>query len=196
MDHIFTLNSLIQNRQSTFATFDDFRKAFDCVYRNLLQYKLQLNGIDGPMYNAIASLYSNTESCVSLNGFQTEWFNCTNGVRQGDNLSPTLFSIFINDLANEIKEANRGIPVNDDNICLLLYADDIVLLEENENDMQHVLDILWKWCEKWRINVNISKSNIMHFRRDQLPRSTFNFKIGNQPLLIVTDILVSSFMKK
>ena len=118
------------------------------------------------MYNAIASLNPNTESCVSLNGFQTEWFNCTNG----DNLSPTLFSIFINDLANEIKEANRGIPVNDDNICLLLYADDIVLLEENENDMQHVLDILWKWCEKWRINVNISKSNIMHFRRGQLPR--------------------------
>ena len=75
--------------------------------------------------------------------------------------------------------------MNDDNICLLLYADDIVLLAENENDMQYVLDILWKWCEKWRINVNISKSNIMHFRRDQLPRSTFNFKIGTQPLLIV-----------
>ena len=101
LDHIFTLNSLIQNRQSTFATFVDFRKAFDCVDRNLLRNKFQLNGIDGPMYNAIASLYSNTESCVSLNGFQTEWFNCTNGVRQGDNLSPTLFSIFINDLAND-----------------------------------------------------------------------------------------------
>ena len=58
-------------------------------------------------------------------------------------------------------------------ICVLLYTDDIVLLAENENDMQHVLDILW--CEKWRINVNISKPNVMHFRRDQLPRSTFNF---------------------
>ena len=104
MDHIFTLNSLIQNRQSTFATFVDFRKAFDCVDRNLLQYKLQLNGIGGPMYNAIASLYSNTESCVSLNGFHTEWFNCTNGVRQGDNLSPTLFSIFINDLAYKLRK--------------------------------------------------------------------------------------------
>ena len=27
----------------------------------------------------------------------------------------------------------------------------IVLLAENENKMQHVLDILWKWCEKWRM---------------------------------------------
>ena len=33
--------------------------------------------------------------------------------------------------------------------------------------------------------MNISKSNVMHFRRGQLPQSTFNFKIGNQPLLIV-----------
>ena len=40
------------------------------------------------------------------------------------------FSLSINALANEIKEANRGIPVNDDNICLLLYAGDIVLLAE------------------------------------------------------------------
>ena len=109
----------------------------------------------------------------------------TNGERQGDNLSPTLISIFINDLANEIKKANRGIPVNVDNICSLLYADDIELLVENVNDMQHVLDILWKWCEKWRINVNISQSNVMHFRKGQLPQSTFNFKFGNQPLLIV-----------
>ena len=89
----FTLNSLIQNRQTTFATFVYFRKACDCVDRNILQYKLQLNGIDGPMYmyNAIASLYSNTKSYVSLNGFHIEWFNCINGVRQGDNLSPTPF---------------------------------------------------------------------------------------------------------
>ena len=94
------------------------------------------------MYNGKASLYSNTESCVSLNGFHTEGINCTNGVRQGDNLSPTLFSIFLHDLANEINEANRGIPVRDDNNCLLLYADDIVLLVENENYMRHVLDIL------------------------------------------------------
>ena len=133
------------------------------------------------MYNAIDSLNSNTESCVSLNGLHTEWFNCTNGVRQGENLSPTLFSIFINDLANEIKEANRGISVNNDNIFLLLYADDIMLLVGNENDKQHVLDVHCTWCEKWRIIVNISKFNVMHFRRGHLPRSAFY----NQPLPIV-----------
>ena len=48
------------------------------------------------------------------------------------------------------------------NICFLLYADDIVFVAENENDMQHVLDILWMWCEKWRIYMNISNSNVIY----------------------------------
>ncbi|CAC5420543.1 unnamed protein product [Mytilus coruscus] len=114
LDQVLTLNSVIQNRKSTFVTFVDLLKAFDFVDRNLLQYKLRLNGIDGYMYNAISSLYVDTESCVRINGFQTNWFPCVNGVRQGDNLSPTLFSIFINDLAVEIKNLNIGIPVENE----------------------------------------------------------------------------------
>ncbi len=36
------------------------------------------------------------------------WFPTTSGVRQGDVLSPTLFSLFVNDLALEVKRLNRG----------------------------------------------------------------------------------------
>lgn len=111
VDHVFTLNSLIQNRTSYFATFVDLRKAFDSVVSNLLQYKLQPNGIDGCMYNAIASHYKDTESCVYINGYLTNWFNCADGVWQGDNLLPTLFSIFINDLATEVREPNKGVQM-------------------------------------------------------------------------------------
>lgn len=111
VDHVLTLNSLLQNRTFTFATFVDLRKAFHFVDRNLLQHKLQLNAINGCMYNAIASLYTDTESRVSINGYR---------VRQGDNLSPTLLSIFINNLATEVKELNKGVQMNNEKICLLL----------------------------------------------------------------------------
>ena len=152
LDHVFTLNSMIQNRKSNFVTFIDLQKAFDFVDCNLLQYmyKLKLNGIDGYMYNAISSLYVNTESCVCVNGFQTNWFPCVNGVRQGDNISLTLFSIFINEFAVKIKNLKMGIPVEYEKISILLYADDIALVTENERNMQVVPDILNKWCEKWR----------------------------------------------
>jgi hypothetical protein len=37
-----------------------------------------------------------------------DWFSSASGVRQGGNLSPTLFALFINDLAKEVKNTNRG----------------------------------------------------------------------------------------
>lgn len=69
LDNVFEWNSklVMQNRKSKFATFIDFQKAFDLVDRQLLQYKLILNGIDANMYNAIFRLYLKTESCVRLN---------------------------------------------------------------------------------------------------------------------------------
>ena len=42
--------------------------------------------------------------CMKLNNLLSQWFKVNIGVRQGDNLSPTLFSLFINDLAIEIKK--------------------------------------------------------------------------------------------
>lgn len=146
-DHIFTFTNLTQNRKSTFVTFVDLHKAFDLVNRDLLQYKLQLNGINGPIYDAISSLYEETFSCVCINDLRTNWlFLCSNGVRQEDNLSPTLFSLFINDLASEISQLNVGIPIGDEKNCLLLYANDIAILSENEVEMQRCLDILTDWC--------------------------------------------------
>ncbi len=65
-------------------------------------------------------------------------FSYNYGVRQGDVLSTTLFSIYINDLAKEIKCMNLGIPVDEFLVWILLYTDEIVLLAENEADLQCV----------------------------------------------------------
>ena len=52
---------------------------------------------------------------------------------------------------------------NNEYINILLYADDIVLLAENEANLQKMLQLLYKWCYKWRLNVNESKSKVIHF---------------------------------
>ena len=114
------------------------------------------------MYNAISSLYSNPRSRVILNDYETDYFDFPIGVKQGDNLSPTLFAIFINNLASEIKESNISINLNVDGgpnidyvLSILLYADDIVCLAESETDLQSILFIVEKWCKKWRLEVNL-----------------------------------------
>ena len=60
-------------------------------------------------------------------------------------------------------------------INILLYADDIVLFAENEEDMQALLLIVECWCKKWRLEVNLTKTNIMHIRQKRKQKSKFTF---------------------
>ena len=184
IDHIFTLVTILRNRKSlgkpSFVSFIDFKKAFDSVDRNLLLYKLSKIGVVGNIYNAISALYKDPKSRVILNDISTDWFTCPIGVKQGDTLSPTLFAIFINDLAEEIKESGIGIDIDDDLIVnVLLYADDIVLLAKSEDDLQSLLNIVNSWCSKWRLEVNLLKTNIMHVRKKQARRVNFDFQFEN-----------------
>ena len=185
IDHLFVLCTVLRNRklsgEETFLCFIDYKKAFDSVERNLLLYKLSQVGITGHMYRAISSLYSNPKSRVILNDHETEYFDCPVGVKQGDCLSPTLFAIFINDLAIEIKNSNIGIQL-DENLNILLYADDIVLLAENESDLQFLLTMVEKWCKKWRLEINLTKTNIMHIRPNRKKQSMYKFLFDLQPV--------------
>ena len=174
-DHLFSLNAVVKNRlsknMSTYAAFIDLRKAFDCVNREFLYYKLGKFGIVGKLYFAIKSLYKQTESCVQLNDIYTDWFNIESGVRQGDSLSPTLFALFVNDLAKDVNKLNLGIDINGRNLCMLLYADDIVLLSDSPENLQSLLSELNKWCDKWQMKINCDKSKIMHFRQKSVPKT-------------------------
>ena len=195
IDHIFVMCTVLRNRKllgkETFLCFIDFKKAFDSVDRNLLLFKLSKIGVHGHMYSAISSLYSNPKARVILNDYKTDYFDCPIGVKQGDCLSPTLFAIFINDLADEIKESGLGVSINIDNnenideyslINILLYADDIVLFASNEVELQSMLSIVETWCEKWRLEVNISKTNILHVRGKRKNQSKFMFLFNRNPV--------------
>ena len=98
------------------------------------------------------------------------------GVKQGDCLSPTLFSIFLNSLAEELLSSGVGLKLeNDIFLNVLLCADDIVLMAEREEDLQWLLYLVESWCLKWRLEINLTKTNIMHVRSSKKKRSIFTF---------------------
>lgn len=116
----------------------------------------------------------------------TEWFSVTSGLKQGCVLSPVLFNIFINDLIDEMKTLNIGIKIDEEIVCMLLYADDVVLIAENENDLQLLLDVLDSWCSKNFLSINFEKSNIVHFRNVSTQRIMFNFTVNNNIVQIAS----------
>ncbi len=148
-------------------------------------YKLITNGINGNIYNAIKQMYLDTEASVKINGMFTDWFNTNCGVKQGDGLSSTLFNLYINDLAKEIKSMNLGVQVDNDNVPILLYADDLVLISNTEEGINSMLETLNKYCCKWRISVNFDKSEVVHFRKPNRVRSDTEILLGNKTLKYV-----------
>ena len=144
IDHVLVLCTVLRNRKAlgldTFVTFVDFQKAFDSVNRDLLLYKLLKIGIRGNFYQSLCAMYKNPRARVVLCSHKTKYFDCPIGVKQGDSISATLFAIYINDLADEIKQSGIGIQLGEgDCLNILMYADDIALLAANENDMQELV---------------------------------------------------------
>ena len=88
------------------------------------------------------------------------------GVRQGNPLSPFLFSMFINDLEENMRvKGCSGLTISDLKLWLMLYADDTVILWETSAGLQESLDLMYDYCELWKLYLNVDKSKIVVFRK-------------------------------
>ena len=74
--------------------------------------------------------------------------------------------MYLNDLEETlILKGFTGIDIGMLKLCLLLYADDICLFSETEQDLQEGLNILGLYCERWRLKLNINKTKIAIFKK-------------------------------
>lgn len=101
-------------------------------------------------------MYMETKSMIKMNDMATDLFTCNIGVRQGENLSPFLFLLYINDLDRFLLE--KGIVgMKYLKLSILLYADDTVIMTESAYDLQHALNEFEVWCKQLKLNVNVEK---------------------------------------
>ena len=152
------------------CAFIDYRKAFDSINRPLLGQKLLSYNINGKLFNVVKNMYDKAKFCVKIENLYSDYFPCNIRVRQGDNLSPLLYALFINDFSHYVGGSYKGLCVskssypsleNEDALFLklfvLLYADDTIILAENERDLQTALDSVQEYCSSnARVHVWIS----------------------------------------
>ena len=165
-DNIFTLQGICALRKSkkagkTLLAFLDLSKAFARVWREGLFYLLWKNGIQGKCWKLLRSLYSNVSNKVLFGEFESDWFDREFGLKQGCVLSPTLFSVLMNDLVSMLSEQNLGVNLASDIINCLLFADDIVLMGKSEQELQTLLNITARFASKWNLKFNSKKSKVM-----------------------------------
>jgi hypothetical protein len=85
------------------------------------------------------SMYCSVNSFVKLNKGITPFFKSYIGVKQGCNLSPTLFNIFVNDIPNLFNSSCEPVKLGNIDLSCLLYADDLVILSESKSGLQNCL---------------------------------------------------------
>ena len=69
-------------------------------------------------------MYSSDKSCLKIGNKITKNFQCHNGIKQGDILSPTLFNLYLHDLPEQFETVNDYVYLDGRAIDCLLYADD------------------------------------------------------------------------
>jgi ribonucleases P/MRP protein subunit RPP40 len=112
-------------------------------------------GIKGNLLNWIGAWLSDRKQRVVINGYVSGWEKVYSGVPQGSVLGPILFTIFINDLDEDI--VNR----------ILKFADDTKLIgkahsQQDIDSIRKDLDKLTLWAEQWQMGFNVDKCKIMH----------------------------------
>ena len=169
LDHLFVLHTIPRNKKqqrlATYCCFVDFAKAFDS-------------------YNYDALWHTNCRHMVSAETCleRSNHLSQMSGVWQGDTLAPTLFALYINDLAMEINTLSEGVPIDRESVSILMYADDAELISESEVGLQKMLDTLNAWSHDWMLALIYDKTKVVHFDCANSPPTQRDFAIGENSI--------------
>ena len=134
----------------------------------------------------LKSMYSKLQARVKnrSNTFSNSYC-CNIGTRQGDLSSPIIFSLYINDLCNFIRENCRnGIFITQEvpDIFCLMYADDIANCADTAVNLQSQLNCIERFCKETGMCVNLKKTEIIVFRNRGTLRNYEKLFYGGNPV--------------
>jgi len=171
LDNIYVLNYLI-NRQirgkggKLVAIFVDLRAAFDSVDRGELIRAMRGRGVREGLVERVEEMLKETRSRVKIGGQMGRGFWTARGLRQGCPLSPLLFNLLIADLEEELGRVKwGGVKLGEERIYSLAYADDMVLLAEEEGGMRSLIERLENYLKGKGLELNVEKTKIVRFKR-------------------------------
>ena len=161
----------------------DVARAFDTVWHHGLLLKLQSLGLVGNLAHFLVGFLSDRNICVRVSGTTSASFPLQCGVPQGSVLSPTLFTVFINDIFADVPSSVRT----------SLYADDGALwvsapsLLDVVDLMQQALTTLENWSHKWGLFLSSQKTTALVFT-SRRPAFLPPLSLNGAPLSYVSSV--------
>ena len=158
-----------RHNKSGIILFLDLEKAFDKVNREFLYRVLEKFEFGDQFINYIKVLYSNAQSCIMNNNWQSVYFPLKRGLRQGCPISALLFLLVIEILAIDLKQCQdiKGIDLmgNTETVEVKIsqFADDTTIFIADEQSLDIAMAKIDTFCFVAGPSLNMSKSKGFSF---------------------------------
>ena len=162
------LNDLMEftelNKVPGILLFIDFEKAFDTLEWPFIHHTLRFFNFGPNIQKWISVLYSDVESGAINGGYMTNYFRVSRSVRQGCPLSPLLFVLCVELLAQKIRQNPEitGIELpNSIEAKLSQFADDTTLICKDTMSLRGSMSVLGSFGEISGLKLNSKKTKAM-----------------------------------
>ena len=156
--------------------FLDFEKAFDSVEWEWMFATLAARGLPASFIHMVRMMYNSPCASVIVNGFRATPFTTGRGVRQGCPLSPLLFALSIEPLADAIRNnifiLGVKIPHATRRAKISQFADDSTVFICNEHDWLILKSILFRFAQASGLKLNDDKVEGLWLSPDGIPPKT------------------------
>ena len=163
----------------------DFRKAFDTIEWSFIQNTLNLLNFGEGIKRWVSTFYTSPESAVLNNGFSTNYFQLSRGVRQGCPLSPFLFILGAEILACKIRQNKeiQGIKVFNSEAKISQFADDTSLICNSCDSTKKAIEVVDAFGNVSGLRLNPTKTKALWLgpwrEKEEKP---FGFKWPKEPV--------------
>ena len=187
------INKARTKQRSLIVTLLDLKNAFGEVHHNLIYEVLDYHHIPDHIKNLVSCLYTDFQTSIITEQFNTPFIAVSRGVLQGDCLSPLLFNMSFNTFIQHIKSekyrqlgfwkfSENGIPLNP--IHWFQFADDAAVITGQEKENQILLNRFTVWCQWAQMIIRVDKCSTFGIRK-QITKS-----IQYLPKLFINNCLV------
>ena len=151
-----------------FVAFIDLEKAYDRVNREKLWEALRQAQVEEGLVSAVQSLYMECEAKMKVGEQYSEWLKVDQGVRLGCILLPWLFNVLLDSIVKEAREGfMEGVRLGKENVDVLLFADNKVLIADSEESLQMNVKMLDEALIRWEMKMIWEKTEVMKVGKER-----------------------------
>jgi hypothetical protein len=186
-DNIFTLICIKEEaafrRTKLHCLKLDLSKAFDSIPHSSIKTTLQYYGFHKHDIQLIKALYKDSTASVITKFGITQSFQIKRGLKQGNPLSPTLFSLVINPLLVHLQSIGKGyIMQNTTHISNLTFADDIFPITDSlQNLKEKMFTDIAEFLSAHNLKINPNKTEYWTTQKHPTP---FEVQLEEETVLL------------